>query len=112
MINVSDAAGSLMLVIMNWLPKDVNSNGAVSPIMRATASAIPVTTPPLAELRRMYTNVFAREIPSANPPSLIAEETSFNASWVEIATIGIIMKPSAIPPVSAENRCWVATMSS
>ena len=67
MINVSEAAGSLMLVIMNWLPNDVKRSGAVSPMMRATANAIPVMTPLLAELRSMYTNVLAREIPNAKP---------------------------------------------
>src|SRR6266700_1445900 len=41
--------GALRLVVQNWLFSDVNSNGAVSPEIRATASRIPVMTPARTE---------------------------------------------------------------
>jgi len=37
--------GALRLVLQNWLLSAVNSSGAVSPLMRATASSSPVTMP-------------------------------------------------------------------
>ncbi len=37
--------GAFMLRLQNWLFSAVNSNGAVSPLMRATASRIPVRMP-------------------------------------------------------------------
>src|SRR4030095_12435067 len=40
------AIGAFMLVAQNWLLSAVNSSGAVSPEMRATASSTPVMTPP------------------------------------------------------------------
>ena len=39
------AIGSDRLEVKNWLFSAVNSSGAVSPAMRATASRMPVTTP-------------------------------------------------------------------
>ena len=39
------AIGWLRSVVQNWLDSAVNSSGAVSPAMRATASRTPVTTP-------------------------------------------------------------------
>ena len=39
------AIGAFMSVLQNWLLSAVNSSGAVSPLMRATASRMPVTMP-------------------------------------------------------------------
>jgi hypothetical protein len=39
------ASGAFMLADQNWLLSAVNSSGAVSPLMRATASSTPVTMP-------------------------------------------------------------------
>ncbi len=39
------AIGAFRLVLQNWLLSAVNSSGAVSPLMRATASSSPVTMP-------------------------------------------------------------------
>ena len=37
--------GAFMLVLQNWLLSAVNRSGAVSPLMRAMASRMPVTMP-------------------------------------------------------------------
>ena len=42
------ATGAFILLLQNWLLSAVNSSGAVSPLMRATASSTPVTMPALA----------------------------------------------------------------
>ena len=39
------AIGALRSVLQNWLLSAVNSSGAVSPLMRATASSTPVIMP-------------------------------------------------------------------
>ena len=39
------AIGALRSVLQNWLLSAVNSSGAVSPLMRATASSRPVSMP-------------------------------------------------------------------
>ena len=46
------AIGPFMSVLQNWLLRAVNSSGAVSPEIRATASSTPVITPPRTALQR------------------------------------------------------------
>ncbi len=59
------AMGELRLEVQNWLLKAVNSKGAVSPEMRATASNKPVTTPARAARRVMRRITFHLGAPSA-----------------------------------------------
>ena len=59
------AIGWLRSEVQNWLFSAVNSKGAVSPAMRATASKIPVTTPERAALSVMLVITFHLGAPSA-----------------------------------------------
>ena len=59
------AIGSLMLLVQNWFDSDVNSSGAVSPAMRATASSTPVTTPARAAFSVIDRITFHFGAPSA-----------------------------------------------
>ena len=59
------AIGSVRLEVQNWLFSAVNSSGAVSPEMRATASSTPVTTPARAARSVMLMITFHFGAPSA-----------------------------------------------
>src|SRR5574337_749886 len=59
------AIGWLQLLFQNWLPSAVNSSGAVSPAMRATASSTPVTTPARAARSVIDSVTFHFGAPSA-----------------------------------------------
>ena len=59
------AIGSLRSEVQNWLFSAVNSSGAVSPAMRATASRMPVTTPARAARSVMLMITFHFGVPSA-----------------------------------------------
>ena len=61
----NEAMGPDKLEFQNWLFKAVNSKGAVSPDIRATANKIPVTTPELAALSVMPTMTFHLGVPNA-----------------------------------------------
>ena len=89
----------------NRLLKDVKSSGAVSPAMRARATRIPVMIPGSAAGTITPNAARARVAPSARPPRAGVAGTSFSSSSVVRVTMGIIMKPSATPPASAEKRC-------
>ena len=59
------AIGSRRLLVQNWLLKAVNSSGAVSPAMRATASSTPVITPARAAFRVIALITFHFGVPRA-----------------------------------------------
>ena len=59
------AMGWLRLDVQNWLLKAVNSKGAVSPAIRATANRTPVTTPDRAARKVMLKMTFHFGAPSA-----------------------------------------------
>ena len=59
------AIGCARSEVQNWLFSAVNSSGAVSPAMRATASRTPVTTPARAARSVMLMITFHFGAPSA-----------------------------------------------
>ncbi len=81
----------------------MNSSGAVSPAMRASASTTPVMMPGSAAGSTTVNTARARVAPSASAPSRIVPGTSSSSSSVVRAMIGIIMIPSAKPPAMALN---------
>jgi hypothetical protein len=80
----------------------VNSSGAVSPEMRATATSAPVTIPAIAVRNTIVSDVRQRVYPSASAASRRADGTVSTISSVVRVTSGIIIAPSATPPASAE----------
>src|ERR1017187_490126 len=64
----SAAMGSFKWWVQNRLPKAVNSRGAVSPAMRATASNTPVTIPLRAVFITIRRMIFQRGMPRASAP--------------------------------------------
>src|SRR3954447_7500727 len=85
------------------LPSAVNSNGAVSPAARATASITPVRIPGMAV--RMTTEITVRQVgtPSASAASRSEPGTSRRISSVVRMITGIIRTPSATLPANALN---------
>src|SRR5579875_1103251 len=64
---------------------------------------IPVTRPPFAVLITTEITVFHLGIPRAREASVTEFGTAFIDSSAVLATTGIIMIPSAIPPANAEK---------
>ena len=87
-----------------WLPNAVNSSGAVSPLMRARASRMPVTMPAEALRYSTCTMTFQCGTPSDSAASRIVVGTSCSISSVVRTTTGSTMKASAMAPASAEKR--------
>ena len=59
------AIGAFMSTLKNWFDSAVKSSGAVSPVMRAMASSIPVMIPERAARIVMYMITFHLSQPSA-----------------------------------------------
>src|ERR1700679_487039 len=87
----------------NWLLKDVNKSGAVSPATRAIDNKTPVKIPFLAVLITMLRIVFHSGIPKAQEASRSEWGISLTNSSVVRVTIGIIINPKAQPPARAEK---------
>jgi hypothetical protein len=100
---VSVEIGCLRLVVKNRLFNAVNSSGAVSPEMRASARMTPVRMPGSAAGTTTEKTARARVAPSARAPSRMLPGTSSSSSSVVRAMTGIIMMPSANPPARALN---------
>ena len=100
---VSDEIGCVSFVEKNRLLSAVNSSGAVSPAMRASASMMPVTMPGNAAGTTTLNTARLRVAPSASAPSRIVPGTRSSSSSVVRAMIGIIITPSARPPAMALN---------
>ncbi len=81
----------------------MNSNGAVSPLMRASASSTPVTMPGRAARYSTCTLTFHCGTPSDSAASRMVPGTSRSISSVVRTTTGSTMKPSAIAPDQPEN---------
>ena len=77
----------------------VNSNGAVSPAARATASSTPVTIPGSAVGSTTLKITRQRGAPSASADSRSPEGTSSRITSAERITIGSISSASAIEPL-------------
>ena len=98
------AIGAFMSVLKNWLFSAVNSSGAVSPLTRAMASRMPVTTPALT----------ARSVTMQRSPSSAARRarTPLRAGWsgtrcsmssVVRTTTGMAISASATTPAQPEK---------
>src|SRR5215475_12537851 len=95
----------------NWFESAVNSNGAVSPAMRATASSTPVITPACAA--RSVTDLVTRHFgePNANAASRRLFGTRISMFSVVRTTTGITISASASTPAMPENPPMRATTS-
>eukprot|EP01139_Manchomonas_bermudensis_P024745 Amastigsp_a843329_7.p3 type:complete len:106 gc:universal Amastigsp_a843329_7:402-719(+) len=101
--------GAPISVLKNWLLSAVNSSGAVSPLMRATASSRPVITPLLAARSVTRVATFQRGAPSANAASRRLPGTSRIMFSVVRTTTGTAISESARLPAHPEKLPTVAT---
>ena len=92
-----------MSVDQNWLLSAVKRSGAVSPLMRASASNTPVTTPERAA--RSVTSVATRQrgAPSANAASRRLPGTSRNMFSVVRIITGTAISDKASEPAHPEK---------
>ena len=88
--------------LQNWLLRAVNSNGAVSPLMRAIASSRPVTMPLRAAGYSTLTVVRHGYAPRAADASFMPSGTRLRMSSVVRTTIGITITARARPPARPE----------
>src|SRR5476649_1179933 len=95
----------------NWLDSAVKSSGAVSPVMRATASKTPVTMPLTDAFSVIEQIIFHFGVPSAKAASRSAFGTSRSMFSVVRITMGICSNASAITPGQPLNRPICATTS-
>src|SRR6218665_43999 len=95
--------GAPMLVLKNWLFSAVNSIGAVSPLMRATASSRPVITPLRAARSVTMVETFQRRAPSAKAASRRLPGTRRSMFSVVRTTTGTAISDSARLPAQPEN---------
>ena len=93
----------------NWFDSAVNSSGAVSPAIRATASSTPVMIPPTDARSVIFSTMRHFGVPSAKAASRSAFGTSFSMFSVVRITIGICSSASAITPAQPEKRPDFAT---
>src|SRR3569832_2430772 len=103
------ASGAFILELKNWLFSAVNSKGAVSPEMRATASSTPVITPALTARKRTIIATFQRGAPSENATTRKQHNTSKNKKTVVRTTTGIAIKDIANGPAQPEKCLTLAT---
>ncbi|MNV65889.1 hypothetical protein D3C71_1586110 [compost metagenome] len=101
--------GAFMLVLKNWLLSAVNSSGAVSPLMRATASSSPVMTPLRAARNVTMVDTFHRGAPSAKAASRKLPGTSRSMFSVVRTTTGTAINDRARLPAHPEKPPTVAT---
>jgi len=106
------AMGAFKLLLQNWLLSAVNSKGAVSPLMRATASNSPVTMPLRAAGYRILTVVRHGYAPIAADESFIPAGTRLSMSSVVRNVIGIAITAKESAPASAEKCPMRTTMIS
>ena len=97
------AIGALRAVVQNWLLSEVNSNGAVSPEILATASSTPVMTPARTDRSVTITMTFHCGVPSATAASRRLSGTRRNMFSVVRITTGITISESASAPAQAEK---------
>ena len=103
------AIGCDKLEVQNWLFSAVNSSGAVSPEIRATASSTPVTTPAFTARRRTIVATFQRGAPRANAASRKLLGTSASILSVVRTTTGIAISEIAKLPAQPEKCLVLAT---
>ncbi len=97
------AIGLFRSLVQNWLDKAVNSSGAVSPAIRATASSTPVTIPAYDDFTVIDSTIFHLGVPNAKAASRSAFGTRFSMFSVVRTTIGICSNASAQIPAQAEK---------
>lgn len=103
------AIGWLMSSEKNWFDSAVNSSGAVSPAIRATASSTPVKIP-LSDARSVIASTIRHfGVPSAMAASRSEFGTSFSMFSVVRITIGICSNASATTPAQPLKRPAFAT---
>ena len=105
------AIGAFMSADQNWLFNAVKSSGAVSPLIRATASITPVITPPLTARSATMRTTFHCGAPNAAAASLSVEGTKFNMLSVVRTTTGIAMSANATDPAQPEKCFALATIT-
>src|SRR6476646_8725209 len=103
------AIGAFMLGDQNWLLSAVNRSGAVSPLMRATASRIPVRMPVLAARYVIDVIIFHIGHPRATAASRRLPGTSLSISSVVRTTTGTTSSPRATEPAQPEKCPAFAT---
>src|ERR1700691_5086511 len=92
------AMGAFNSVLQNWLLSAVNSNGAVSPLMRAMANNRPVTMPLRAAGYNTLTMVRHGYAPSAAEASFMPMGTRLSMSSVVRRVTGMASMASASAP--------------
>jgi alpha-D-ribose 1-methylphosphonate 5-triphosphate synthase subunit PhnH len=97
-----------MLLLQNWLLSAVNNSGAVSPLMRATASNTPVMIPARAARSVTKLITFHCGAPSAAAASRNVLGTRRNMFSVVRITIGITSMDKASAPAQPE-KCLTLT---
>jgi len=95
--------GPFMLVEKNWLFSAVKSKGAVSPLMRASASNSPVITPAFAARRVTNVATFQRGAPIAKAASLRLPGTSLSMFSVVLRITGTAIRARARLPAHPEK---------
>src|ERR1700712_2238669 len=103
------ATGWLISHEKNWFDSAVNNNGAVSPVMRATASNTPVTMPLTDAFNVIDVTIFHFGVQSEKAASRSAFGTSRSMFSVVRITIGICSNASAITPAQPLKRPECAT---
>ena len=103
------AIGAFMSPLQNWLLSAVNSSGAVSPEMRATASRMPVMTPPRTACSVTIRITFHIGAPSATAASRRLSGTRCSMFSVVRTTTGIAISASANDPAQPEKCSTCAT---
>ena len=102
--------GCVTSVLKKFVPKAVMRSGAVSPATRAMASTTPVMMPLMLAGSTTRRIVRASVAPSASEASRSSLGTKRRTSSDVVATMGIMMMPSATPPASPEKDCWGTTI--
>ncbi|MNL15573.1 hypothetical protein D3C87_1365660 [compost metagenome] len=97
------AIGLFRSLVQNWLDSAVNSSGAVSPAIRATASSTPVTMPAYDDLTVIAITIFHFGVPRATAASRSAFGTRFSMFSVVRTTMGICSSASAQMPAQPEK---------
>jgi hypothetical protein len=97
------AVGAFRLWAQYWLFSAVKSSGAVSPLMRASPSKIPVRMPGAAARYSTCTVTFQRGMPSDRAASRMTSGTRRSVSSVVRTTTGSTISASAMPPAQPEK---------
>ncbi len=97
------AIGAFMSALQNWLLSAVNSSGAVSPDIRATASRMPVMTPLRTARSVTFRITFHIGAPSATAASRRLAGTRCSMFSVVRTTTGTAISASANEPAQPEK---------